>query len=56
MSHEPQQVANIVIVPKKDRRVRMCADFRDFNEAHPKGDFSLSQIDILLNNTTFITP
>ena len=35
----PQWVANIVSVPKKDGKVRMCMDYRDLNKASPKDDF-----------------
>ena len=48
----PEWLANVVPVPKKDGKVRMCADFRDLNKASPKDDFSLPHIDILVDNTT----
>ena len=44
-------LANVVLVPKKDRKVRMCVDFRDLNKASPKDDFPLPYIDILVDNT-----
>ena len=47
----PQWVANIVPVPKKDGKVRMCGDYRDLNRASPKDDFPLSHIDVMVNNT-----
>ena len=47
----PQWVANIVPVPKKDGKVRMCVDYRDLNRASPKDDFPLPHIDILIDNT-----
>nr|KYP43128.1 Transposon Ty3-I Gag-Pol polyprotein [Cajanus cajan] len=47
----PQWVANIVPVPKKDGKVRMCVDYRDLNRASPKDDFPLPHIDILVDNT-----
>ncbi|KAI5382745.1 hypothetical protein KIW84_070240 [Lathyrus oleraceus] len=48
----PQWVANIVPVPKKDGKVRMCVDYRDLNKASPKDDFPLPHIDMLVDNTT----
>ena len=47
----PPWVANIVPVPKKDGKVRMCVDYRDLNRASPKDDFPLPHIDILVDNT-----
>uniref|UniRef100_A0A2N9GIB6 Integrase catalytic domain-containing protein n=1 Tax=Fagus sylvatica TaxID=28930 RepID=A0A2N9GIB6_FAGSY len=45
--------ANIVPVPKKDGKVRMCVDYRDLNRASPKDNFPLPHIDIdtLVDNT-----
>ena len=48
----PQWVANVVPVPKKDGKVRMCVDYKDLNRASPKDDFPLRHIDILVDNTT----
>ena len=48
----PEWVANIVPVPKKDGKVRMCVDYRDLNRASPKDNFPLPHIDILMDNTT----
>ena len=47
----PQWVANIVPVPKKDGKVRMCVDYRDLNRTSPKDNFSLPYIDTLVDNT-----
>lgn len=47
----PQWVANIVPMPKKDGKVRMCVDYRDTKRANPKDDFSLPHIDVLVDNT-----
>jgi hypothetical protein len=50
-SEYPQWLANIVPVPKKDGKVRMCVDYRDLNRASPKDDFPLPHIDVLVDNT-----
>ncbi|GAU44160.1 hypothetical protein TSUD_399820 [Trifolium subterraneum] len=51
-SEYPQWLANIVPVPKKDGKVRMCVDYRDLNKASPKDNFPLPHIDVLVDNTT----
>ncbi|XP_047172662.1 uncharacterized protein LOC124840622, partial [Vigna umbellata] len=51
VSRYPQWVANIVPVPKKDGKVRMCVDYHDLNRASPKDDFPLPHIDTLVDNT-----
>ena len=38
VAKNPQWVANIVPVHKKDGKVRMCVDYRDLNRASPKDD------------------
>ncbi|KAL4291229.1 hypothetical protein GQ457_14G014460 [Hibiscus cannabinus] len=48
----PEWVANIVPVPKKDGKVRMCVDYRDLNRASPKDNFPLPHIDTLVDNTS----
>ena len=47
----PQWVANVVPVPNKHGKVRMCVDYRNLNRASPKGDFPLPHIDVLIDNT-----
>ncbi|KAL6312290.1 hypothetical protein AAG906_017133 [Vitis piasezkii] len=42
---------NVVLVPKKDGKVRVCVDFRDLNKASPKDDFLLPHIDLLVDST-----
>ena len=44
-------VANIIPMPKKDGKVRMCIDYRDLNWASPKDNFPLPYIDTLVDNT-----
>ena len=46
----PQWVSNIVVVPKKDDKIRVCVDFRDLNKASPKDNFPLPHIDVLVDN------
>ena len=43
-------LANIVPVPKKDGRVRMCVNYRDLNKAYPKDGFHLPHIDTLVDS------
>ena len=47
----PEWLANVVHVPKKDGKVRVCVDFCDLNKANPKDDFSLPHIDMLVDST-----
>ena len=47
----PEWLANVVPVPKKDGKVRVCVDFRDLNKAIPKDDFPLPHIDMLVDST-----
>ena len=47
----PKWLANVILVPKKDVKVRMCVNFRDLNKASPKDDFPLPHINILVDNT-----
>ena len=49
--HQAEWIANVVPVPKKDGKVRMCKNFRDLKKACPKDDFPLPHIDILVDNT-----
>ena len=52
---DTQWLANIVSVPKKDGRVRMCVDYRDLNKACSKDDFFLPHIDTLVDNVASST-
>ena len=47
----PEWLANVVPVPKKDGKVRVCVDFRDLNKASSKDDFPLPRIDMLVDST-----
>ena len=48
----PNWLANVMIVPKKDRKWRVCVDYTDLNEAYPKDNFLLLQIDQIVDTTT----
>ena len=50
MVNYPEWLANVVLVSKKDGKVRMCVDFRDLNKASPKDDCPLPHIDVLVDN------
>ncbi|PKI52259.1 hypothetical protein CRG98_027357 [Punica granatum] len=45
-------VANIVLVEKKDLRVRFCIEYRDLNKASPKNNFPLLYIHVFVENTS----
>ena len=49
--HQAKWIANVMPVPKKDGKVRMCVDFRDLNKAYPKDDFPFPHIDVWVDNT-----
>ena len=47
----PDWVANIIPITKKNRKIWVCIDFRDRNEACPKDEFPLSITDVIIDNT-----
>ncbi|XP_019434188.1 PREDICTED: uncharacterized protein LOC109340879, partial [Lupinus angustifolius] len=47
----PDWVANVVAVPKKGGKLRICVDYRDLNKASPKDDFPVPHIDVLVDST-----
>ena len=51
MVEYPEWLANVIHVPKKEGKVRVCVDFRDLNKASPKDDFPLPHIDMLVDST-----
>jgi hypothetical protein len=46
----PQCVSNIVVVPKKEDKIRVCVDYRDLNRTSPKDNFPLPHLDMLVDN------
>jgi hypothetical protein len=48
----PDWISNPVIVRKKTREIRMCVDFRDLNIESIKYDFSLPNMEFLLQQVT----
>ena len=50
MAKYPEWVANIVSIPKKDGKVRMCVDYRYLNRASLKDNCLFPHIDILVDN------
>ena len=51
MIEYPKWLANVIPIPKKDNKVRVCVDFRDLNKANPKDDFPLPHINMLVDST-----
>ena len=46
----PNSLANVLLVSKKDGKIRICIDYRDLNKASMKDNFLLSNIHILMDN------
>ena len=47
----PEWLVNVVPVPKKDSKVRVCVDFMNLNKASPNDDFPFPHIDMLVDST-----
>jgi len=45
-------VANIVVVSRKDGKIRASMDYKDLNKASSKDGFPLPHINVLVNNAT----
>ena len=48
----PDWLANLVMVPKKDKSWHLCVDFKELNKACPKDLFPLPRIDQIIDATT----
>ena len=47
----PDWLANLVMVPKKDKYWHLCVNFKDLNTACPKDPFPLPRIDQIIDAT-----
>ena len=47
----PEWLANVVVVPKKGNKWRVCVDYTDLNDACPKDSFPLPRIDQIVDAT-----
>jgi hypothetical protein len=46
----PRWLSNIVPMKKKNGQIRCCVDFRNLNKACPKDEFSLPNMDLLIDS------
>ena len=44
-------ISNIILVSKNDKSIYVCTNFHDLNLEFPKNDFSLPNIDIIIDMT-----
>jgi len=47
----PDWVDNIVLVPKKNVKIRICINYLELNVACPKDKFPLPITDVIIDNT-----
>jgi hypothetical protein len=50
--HHPVWLANPVIVPKANGKLRMCIDYTNLNKACPKDPYPLPRIDQIVDSTS----
>jgi hypothetical protein len=50
--HHPWWLANPVVIPKANRKLRMCIDYISLNNACPKDHFPLPRIDQIVDSTS----
>lgn len=48
----PEWLANVVVVPKNERKWRVCVDYTNLNDVSLKDNFPLPQIDQIVDSTT----
>ena len=49
--YHPEWLANPVLVPKKNKELRMCVDYTDLNKHCPKDPYTLPRIDEVVDST-----
>ena len=47
----PDWLANPVVVPKQNKKLRMCVDYTDLNKFCPKDPFPVPRIDTIVDST-----
>ena len=47
----PDWLANVVVVPKKWGKWRVCVDYTNLNDVYPKDSFSLPRINQIVDST-----
>ena len=45
----PEWLANVVVVPKKENKWRVCVDYTNLNDTYPKDSFPLPRIDQIVD-------
>jgi hypothetical protein len=50
--HHPVWLANPVIIPKDNGKLRMCIDYTNLNKAYPKDAYPLPRIDQIVDSTS----
>ena len=46
----PEWLTNVVVVPKKGGKLRICVDFRELNKACPNDSFPIQEIDQIVDS------
>ena len=47
----PEWLVNVVVVPKKEKKWRVCVDYTNLNDACPKDSFPLPRIDKIVDSS-----
>ena len=50
--HHPEWLANPVVVPKANGKLRMCIDYTSLNNACPRDPYPLPRIDQIVDSTS----